>query len=84
VDTYLRFRDLQAAGIVNNRASLQYRIQNFGFPRGRLIGPNTRAWTRSEVEAWIAARPTDFKLSPFDRRKAAQATAAVTSGPEAA
>ena len=55
---YLRFRDLRARGIVNNWNTLQEWINKRGFPPGRLIGPNARAWAEGEVEAWIATRPT--------------------------
>jgi hypothetical protein len=61
---YLRFRDLKARGIVNNWPTLVNRINKFGFPSGRLIGPNARAWTEDEVEAWIARQPTARKLAP--------------------
>jgi len=30
-----------------------------GFPPGRLLGPNTRAWTEPEVAEWIDIRPTE-------------------------
>jgi hypothetical protein len=61
---YLRFRDLKARGIVNNWPTLTNRIKKYGFPPGRLIGPNARAWTEQEVEAWIAGRPTGPKPTP--------------------
>jgi Prophage CP4-57 regulatory protein (AlpA) len=54
----LRFRDLQARGIINNWPSLKARINRDGFPPGRMIGPNSRAWTEAEVDAWIKSRPT--------------------------
>jgi hypothetical protein len=62
--TYLRFRDLKARGIVNNWPTLQNRIAKYGFPPGRLIGPNARAWTEVEVEEWIARRPVAKKPAP--------------------
>jgi hypothetical protein len=34
------------------------RIKDDGFPPGRMIGPNSRAWTEAEVDAWIKSRPT--------------------------
>jgi predicted DNA-binding transcriptional regulator AlpA len=55
---FLRFADLKAAGIVNSWAMLRRRIERDGFPVGRMLGPNTRAWSEDEVEAWIASRPT--------------------------
>jgi CP4-57 regulatory protein AlpA len=54
----LRFRDLQERGIVANWATLKARINRDGFPRGRMIGPNARAWTESEIDAWLRSRPT--------------------------
>ena len=54
----LRMPDLKARGIVNSWAMLKRRIEHDNFPRGRMIGPNSRAWTEDEVEDWIASRPT--------------------------
>ncbi len=53
---YYRYTDLVKAGIVNNRTTLGRWIKNYGFPRGVLLGPNTRAWPADEVDAWLAAR----------------------------
>jgi|GraSoiStandDraft_16_1057320.scaffolds.fasta_scaffold2804712_2 hypothetical protein len=66
---FLGFRDLKARRIVNNWATLQNRIAKFGFPPGRLIGPNTRAWTEDEVETWIASRPVAKKPVPVGNRR---------------
>jgi hypothetical protein len=54
----LRFRDLKDRGIINNWVMLKRRIKRDGFPVGRMIGPNSRAWTEAEVDAWIKSRPT--------------------------
>jgi hypothetical protein len=54
---YLRFHDLRAAGIVTNRMTLGRWIASQGFPRGVMLGLNTRAWPADEVEAWLANRP---------------------------
>jgi len=61
---YLRFADLKAAGIVNNWPSLKNRIEKFGFPPGRLIGPNSRVWSEQEIADYVASRPTDRKPAP--------------------
>ena len=53
---FLRYSDLQAAGIVLNRMTLSRWIRHYGFPPGILLGPNTRAWPADEVEAWIESR----------------------------
>jgi predicted DNA-binding transcriptional regulator AlpA len=57
--TFLRYRDLEARGIVRSWAALRYKIKNNGFPPGRYLGPNTRAWTEDEVQAWLDALPTE-------------------------
>jgi hypothetical protein len=57
----LRFSNLKAAGIVNNWPGLKRKIDRENFPLGRLIGPNTRAWTEEEVQAWLDSRPTARK-----------------------
>ena len=54
----LRFNDLQDRKIVNNWPSLRNRIERDGFPPGRMIGPNARAWTEAEVDDWIMSRPS--------------------------
>jgi hypothetical protein len=61
----LRFRDLKARGIVNNRVTLKDWIQKHGFPPGQLTGPNTRTWDEeSEINPWLASRPTAPKPAP--------------------
>jgi len=57
--TLLRFADLKARGIVNNRMTLRRWIEREGFPPGRLLGPNSRCWIDQEIAEWIAARPTE-------------------------
>ena len=53
----IRFADLKERNIVRNRATLHNWVQREGFPPGRMIGPNTRAWTEDEVAAWLNSRP---------------------------
>lgn len=55
---FLRFKDLQELGVVQNRPTLQRWIDVEGFPPGRMLGRNTRAWTSVEIEEWVASRPT--------------------------
>jgi predicted DNA-binding transcriptional regulator AlpA len=64
----LRYRDLKERGIVNSWPQLKDRIKRDGFPPGRLLGPNFRAFDEGEVEVWLASRPSDPKPPP--RRKA--------------
>jgi predicted DNA-binding transcriptional regulator AlpA len=65
----LRFADLKERGIVKSWPMLRRRIDKHGFPRGRMLGPNTRAWTEEEIEAWLASRPTASKPPPRRKRK---------------
>ena len=55
----VRFIDLKKRNIVTNRPTLNRWIEKEGFPPGLLLGPNTRAWPESEIEAWLASRPTE-------------------------
>jgi len=71
IDKFLRFADLQERGVIKNRVTLHNRIKNEGFPEGRLIGPNSRAWTETEIAEWLASRPTDRKPWPAPRREGA-------------
>ena len=59
----IRYNDLVARGIVASRMTLWRLINEHGFPEGKLITPNARAWDKSEVDAWIAARPSARKAS---------------------
>jgi predicted DNA-binding transcriptional regulator AlpA len=54
----LRYPDLKSAGIVGNRATLYRWIRDHGFPRGFLIGPNSRGWPEDEVLDWLENRRT--------------------------
>ena len=56
---YLRFDDLRDRRIINNRTTLYRWIKERDFPRGILLGPNTRAWPEDEVDAWLAARAAE-------------------------
>lgn len=55
----LRFPDLQARGIVRSWAQLRALQKKHGFPLGRMISPNTRAWIEAEVDEWLEGRPTE-------------------------
>ena len=54
---WLRFSDLKARGLVNSWPALINKIRTQGFPPGRMLGPNTRAWTEDEIEAFEESRP---------------------------
>jgi Prophage CP4-57 regulatory protein (AlpA) len=54
---WLRFADLKARGIITSRPMLLRRIEHDGFPPGRMLGANTRAWPENEIDAWLESRP---------------------------
>jgi hypothetical protein len=72
---YRRYPYLVERGLVANRASLRNRILKNGFPPGRLIGPNTRAWTDEEIEAYEAGCPVAPKATPPSPRRRAREAA---------
>jgi hypothetical protein len=59
VPTLLRFKDLQARGVVMSWQSLRHLQLHEGFPLGRLLGPSSRVWTETEVAVWLAGRPSE-------------------------
>ena len=76
----LRYRDLEARGIVRNRQTLKNWIEKEGFPPGELTGPNTRTFDEKKVEAWLESRPTKPKQAyqtkrPRGRPRKASSTA---------
>jgi predicted DNA-binding transcriptional regulator AlpA len=58
--TYLRFRNLVDRGLFKNRQELRRLQETQGFPRGRLLGPNTRIWTEEEINTYVASRPVQM------------------------
>jgi predicted DNA-binding transcriptional regulator AlpA len=75
---YLRFADLVERGVVRNRVTLSNWIKKHDFPRGQLIGPNTRVWTEGEVEAWIAKGPSGPKPNtPVSKGQSAASAASL-------
>jgi len=58
MSTLLRFRDLQARGVVKSWTQLKRLIEEYGFPPGRMLSPNIRVWSEEgEVEPWLKNRP---------------------------
>ena len=55
---WLSFNDMKTLGIVTNWQSLRHWQQHHGFPTGRLFAANSRRWSREEIDAWLASRPT--------------------------
>jgi predicted DNA-binding transcriptional regulator AlpA len=60
----LRYADLVALGVINNRATLGNWIRTRAFPPGQMTGPNTRTWDEGEVEAWIMSQPAAPRAMP--------------------
>ena len=56
VDKIIRFSGLKDRGVVNNRATLSRWIKKHHFPRGFLLGPNSRCWYEHDVEEWLINR----------------------------
>jgi predicted DNA-binding transcriptional regulator AlpA len=67
----IRYNDLVAKGVINSRMTLKRVIDTQGFPTGRLVTPNSRAWDEEEVDAWVAARPTARKTEARSSDRAA-------------
>jgi predicted DNA-binding transcriptional regulator AlpA len=81
---YCRYRDLEEAGIVSSWMMLRRLIERENFPRGLMLGKNSRAWPVREIEAWLAGRPSAPKAVNVDkqmttRRRRQEAEAAVSA-----
>jgi hypothetical protein len=61
---YLRFPDLKARGIANNRVTLNDLIENHDFPEGQMLSRNRRGWNEALVDHWCAARPAAKAAKP--------------------
>jgi predicted DNA-binding transcriptional regulator AlpA len=79
--TYIRFRDIQTAGIAASWTQLNRLIAGAAFPVGVMLSPNIRAWKLTEVERWLQTRPTERKSVPdrWARRRQAQSTEGTTT-----
>jgi predicted DNA-binding transcriptional regulator AlpA len=64
---YVRYCDLQAAGIAGSWEQLYRLIDQQSFPPGVMLSANTRAWRLDEVEQWLASRPIQRKKVPPNR-----------------
>jgi hypothetical protein len=65
--TYIKFNQIKEAGIATNYCALRLLIERHGFPPGVWFGSATHVWRLDEVEAWLAARPSEQpKRSPAD------------------
>ena len=75
----LRFNGLKAKNIVKNRVQLDRMQRLYGFPKGRLLSPNVRAWTEDEIDTWLDDRPVEntapLKGAILKRQQASMAKA---------
>ena len=52
----VRFWDLKDAQIVNDWRQLKRLQDEFDFPAGYLLGPNTRVWDLDDIKRWLQSR----------------------------
>jgi predicted DNA-binding transcriptional regulator AlpA len=69
ISTYLRFRDLKQRQIVTSWPQLGRLIRDQGFPRGSMLGANTRAWPEEEIVAWLDSRPQGSAVRTGEERE---------------
>jgi predicted DNA-binding transcriptional regulator AlpA len=67
IEKLLRFKDLKDQGVVTSWPQLRRMQEHYGFPAGRLLGVNIRAWTESEVKQWLAACPVEPAQQTMER-----------------
>jgi hypothetical protein len=73
IPKYIRFADLKERGIAGNWPFLLRLIDKCGFPAGVMLSENTRAWTETEVAAWLATRKVDKKVVNIAKANATRA-----------
>ena len=62
LDVGLSFDDLRRARIVSSWKTLRewQRDDRIKFPKGRLLAPNTRRWSKQhEIDPWLVSRPVE-------------------------
>jgi predicted DNA-binding transcriptional regulator AlpA len=60
---FLRLKDLKDLQICTSWPQLKRLVDNCGFPPGRYLSKNLRAWTAVEVTAWVESRPSAGKAA---------------------
>ena len=64
----LRYRDLEEMQLVTSRSQLTHMVRSVAFPKGFQLSPQVRAWRASDIDEWIASRPTT-QIKPRGRAK---------------
>jgi hypothetical protein len=76
--TFVRFADLKKRGIVDSIPQLRSLQAREGFPTGRRLSANVRAWTVDEIQDWLKTRdssPAPLRGVALRARNAAKAKA---------
>ena len=66
---YVRYSEMIARGIINNRQTLHRWMRDLDFPTPIVLGPRTRVWAEDAVNSWIDVR-RGFKARPVHSRVA--------------
>jgi hypothetical protein len=70
---WLSFQDLLNDGVVTSWQNMSEWQKRYGFPTGKLFGPNSRRFSRTEIDAWItvlrSARTSRARRSSRDRQR---------------
>lgn len=66
---FLRFADLKAAGICDDRATLRRWQQEQAFPLAYVMSANSIAWSASEIRDWLSKRPRGKAPQPQRRAR---------------
>jgi hypothetical protein len=64
---FLHFKHRKAQNIVKDYRDLKNKIEELGFPPGRMTGPRT--WTDQELEEWHQSLPTALEARPAAKVK---------------
>jgi predicted DNA-binding transcriptional regulator AlpA len=80
IPTFLRFKDLQARRIVTSWPQLRHMQRQYGFPPGRLLGANSRAWTEAEIQEWLASCPVEPSQHVMERAEKSKRARREVSG----
>jgi predicted DNA-binding transcriptional regulator AlpA len=57
IPNFVTQADLREKRISSGKAQTDYLIKHHGFPPGRMLSPQIRGWTESEIGDWLATRP---------------------------